>query len=161
MLWTSSEGHVFYRSGDMGKLDEDGFLYILDRRKDMIISGGFNIYAVDLEKVLLEHPAVVDVAVIGIPSDHWGETPLCLVVRKPGATTSEPEILDWANERLGKTQHLAAIEFRDELPYSSENCENPTGKNNQRPAGWGAQLRPVPLSARPRPLALRSPISPA
>jgi acyl-CoA synthetase (AMP-forming)/AMP-acid ligase II len=119
MLWTSPEGHVFYRSGDMGKLDEDGFLYILDRRKDMIISGGFNIYAVDLEKVLLEHPAVADVAVIGIPSEHWGETPLGLVVRSAGETATEEDIVTFTNGKLGKTQRLAGVEFRDELPRST------------------------------------------
>ncbi|WP_148861264.1 class I adenylate-forming enzyme family protein [Marinobacter fonticola] len=119
MLWTSPEGLAFYRSGDMGRLDTDGFLYILDRRKDMIISGGFNIYAVDLEKALLEHPAVDDAAVIGIPSEHWGETPLGLVVRRSGESACESDILDWANERLGKAQRLAGIEFRDELPRST------------------------------------------
>ncbi|MBI43636.1 class I adenylate-forming enzyme family protein [uncultured Marinobacter sp.] len=119
MLWTSPEGEVFYRSGDMGRIDEDGFIYILDRRKDMIISGGFNIYAVDLENVLLGHPAVADVAVIGIPSDRWGETPLALVVRKAGSGETEADLLDWANQRLGKTQRLAAVEFRDELPRST------------------------------------------
>ena len=119
MLWTSPEGLVFYRSGDMGRVDEEGFVYILDRRKDMIISGGFNIYAVDLEKVLLAHPAVADVAVIGIPSEQWGETPLGLVVLKPGCTEDEAEILDWANGQLGKAQRLTAIEFRPELPRST------------------------------------------
>lgn len=119
MLWTGQDGLVFYRSGDMGRLDADGFLYILDRRKDMIISGGFNIYAVDLEKVLMEHPAVADAAVIGIPSDHWGETPLGLVVRVEGRTDPEAEILEWANQRLGKTQRLAGIECREDLPRST------------------------------------------
>ncbi len=122
MLWTSAEGLVFYRSGDMGRVDEDGFVYILDRRKDMIISGGFNIYAVDLENVLLAHPAVADVAVIGIPSEQWGETPLGLVVLDPGSEGRKPgetELLDWANDQLGKAQRLAAIEFRAELPRSS------------------------------------------
>lgn len=119
MLWTSPEGLAFYRSGDMGRIDEDGFIYILDRRKDMIISGGFNIYAVDLEKTLLGHPAVADVAVIGIPSEQWGETPLALVVKAPGHPETETELLDWANHRLGKTQRLAAIEFREELPRST------------------------------------------
>ena len=119
MLWTSPEGLTFYKSGDMGLVDEDGFLFILDRRKDMIISGGFNIYAVDLEKVLLAHPAVADAAVIGIPSDHWGETPLGLVVTRPGNPVSAEEITDWANQRLGKTQRLSGIEFRDELPRST------------------------------------------
>jgi len=119
MLWTSPEGLAFYRSGDMGRIDEDGFIYILDRRKDMIISGGFNIYAVDLEKALLEHPAVADVAVIGIPSEQWGETPLALVVKTPGSPETEVELLEWANQRLGKTQRLSAVEFREELPRST------------------------------------------
>ncbi len=122
MLWKSAEGLVFYRSGDMGRVDEDGFVYILDRRKDMIISGGFNIYAVDLEKILLAHPAVADAAVIGTPSEQWGETPLGLVVLETGSggrERSEAELLSWANGQLGKTQRLAAIEFRAELPRSS------------------------------------------
>ena len=119
MLWTSPEGEVFYKSGDMGRLDEDGFLYILDRRKDMIISGGFNIYAVDLEEVLLAHPEVVDAAVIGIPSDYWGETPLGLVVRKINSRTAAADILEWANLRLGKAQRLSAVEFREELPRNT------------------------------------------
>lgn len=119
MLWTSPEGLVFYRSGDMGRIDEAGFIYILDRRKDMIISGGFNIYAVDLEKTLLEHPAVADVAVIGIPSELWGETPLALVVKRADRQETEAELMEWANQRLGKTQRLAAVEFRTELPRST------------------------------------------
>ena len=119
MLWTSPDGLTFYRSGDMGRLDDDNFLFILDRRKDMIISGGFNIYAVDLEKVLLEHPAVADAAVIGIPSDHWGETPLGLIVRKPGDNAAIKDILEWANQRLGKSQRISGLEWRDELPRST------------------------------------------
>lgn len=119
ILWTSPEGEVFYKSGDMGRLDEDGFLYILDRRKDMIISGGFNIYAVDLEKILLAHPDVSDATVIGIPSDYWGETPLGLVVIKPGTRTSAAELLEWANLRLGKAQRLSSVEFRDDLPRNT------------------------------------------
>lgn len=119
MLWESPEGDMFYRSGDMGRIDEDGFIHILDRRKDMIISGGFNIYAVDLEKVLLAHPAVDDAAVIGIPSEQWGETPLGLVVLKPGHQDSGPMILEWANGQLGKSQRISTIELREELPRST------------------------------------------
>ncbi|HCA12268.1 MAG TPA: 4-coumarate--CoA ligase, partial [Marinobacter adhaerens] len=103
----------------MGRIDEDGFIYILDRRKDMIISGGFNIYPVDLEKVLLSHPAVADATIIGIPSEHWGETPLGLVVLKPDRDETEHGILEWANTQLGKSQRLAAIEFRATLPRSA------------------------------------------
>ena len=119
MLWQSPEGEVFYRSGDMGRIDEDGFIHILDRRKDMIISGGFNIYAVDLEKALLAHPAVEDAAVIGVPSEQWGETPLGLVVLKPGRHDSATALLKWTNEQLGKSQRISAIEFREELPRST------------------------------------------
>ena len=119
MLWQSPEGETFFRTGDMGRFDEDGFLYLLDRIKDMIISGGFNIYAADLESVMTPHDDVADVAVIGIPSDRWGETPLGLVVKTPGSSLSEDELLAWANDRLGKAQRLAAIEFRDSLPRST------------------------------------------
>ncbi|WP_087720744.1 class I adenylate-forming enzyme family protein [Salinicola salarius] len=119
MLWASPEGEIFLRSGDMGRMDEDGFLYILDRRKDMIISGGFNVYPEDLEKALLAHPAVADVAVIGIPSEQWGETPLGLVVRQTNSEVSRDELLEWANAKLGKTQRLSGIEFRDTLPRST------------------------------------------
>jgi acyl-CoA synthetase (AMP-forming)/AMP-acid ligase II len=93
-------------------------LQLLDRKKDMIISGGFNVYAADLEVVLSSHEAVSDVAVIGIPSERWGETPLGLVVLKPGAGVEPPQLLAWANERLGKNQRLTAIELRDALPRS-------------------------------------------
>ncbi|PJJ87327.1 acyl-CoA synthetase (AMP-forming)/AMP-acid ligase II [Brevirhabdus pacifica] len=117
--WRSPDGLDFIRSGDMGKLDEDGFLVLLDRSKDMIISGGFNIYAVDLERVLLEHPDVVDCAVIGIPSARWGETPLGLVVARPDSGVTPKQICEWANARLGKIQRLSAVELRAELPRSS------------------------------------------
>lgn len=119
LLWTSPEGEVFYRTGDMGRLDEDGFLSLLDRRKDMIISGGFNVYAEDLEKELLKHEDVVDAAVIAIPSEQWGETPLGLIVRRAGAETSPEDIRDWTNQHLGKGQRLSGVELRDELPRST------------------------------------------
>ncbi|WP_136636380.1 class I adenylate-forming enzyme family protein [Pseudooceanicola onchidii] len=114
--WVSPDGLHFVRTGDMGRFDEDGFLHLLDRKKDMIISGGFNIYAADLEAVLRKHPAVADVAVIAVPSRQWGETPLGLVVPKGEADADE--IRDWANGQLGKTQRLSAVEFRDDLPRS-------------------------------------------
>ncbi|MCW8970217.1 MAG: AMP-binding protein [Rhodospirillales bacterium] len=120
MIWRAPDGAVFFRSGDMGRFDEDGFLFLSDRKKDMIISGGLNIYADDLEKALLEHEAVDDVAVIGVPSDQWGETPVGLVVLKPGMGDVSAEVIcDWANERLGKSQRLSCIEVRESLPRSS------------------------------------------
>lgn len=115
--WVSSEGEHFVRTGDMGRFDEDGFLHLLDRKKDMIISGGFNIYAADLEAVLRTHPDVADVAVIAIPSRDWGETPLGLVVPKSDSADAE-QIRQWTNDQLGKTQRVSAVEFRDDLPRS-------------------------------------------
>lgn len=119
LLWKSPEGEYFYRTGDMGRIDEEGFIYLLDRRKDMIISGGFNIYATDLEQALLQHPDVADVAVIGVPSEQWGETPYGLVVKRAGALIDEAGLLDWVNQRLGKTQRISGIEFRNDLPRST------------------------------------------
>jgi acyl-CoA synthetase (AMP-forming)/AMP-acid ligase II len=117
--WHDAEGNAYVRTGDYGRFDEDGFLHLLDRKKDVIISGGFNIYASDLETVLLRHEAVADAAVIGVPSERWGETPLALVVRKPGADDDPDAIADWVNARVGKTQRLSAVELRDDLPRST------------------------------------------
>ncbi|MDO8703835.1 MAG: AMP-binding protein, partial [Sulfuricaulis sp.] len=89
-----------------------------DRKKDMIISGGFNIYPSDLEAVLSEHAEVADVAVVGVPSQRWGETPLAFVVLRPGAATAAQALLAWANGKLGKVQRLAAVEIVDSLPRS-------------------------------------------
>jgi len=118
-IWRNADGDVYFRSGDMGYFDEDGFLILSDRKKDMIISGGLNIYANDLELVLLEDPDVTDVAVIGIPSKAWGETPLGLVVLKDGALRTADEICARANGSLGKSQRLSAVEIRDTLPRST------------------------------------------
>jgi acyl-CoA synthetase (AMP-forming)/AMP-acid ligase II len=85
----------------------------------MIISGGFNIYAADLEAVMTPHDAVADVAVIGVPSETWGETPLGLVVRTPGSDLAEADLLAWTNDRLGKAQRLSAIEYRRSLPRNA------------------------------------------
>jgi acyl-CoA synthetase (AMP-forming)/AMP-acid ligase II len=117
--WRDAQGRVFHRSGDVGRFDEDGFLILLDRKKDVIISGGFNVYASDLEAVLSGHPDVADVAVIGIPSQAWGETPAGMVVLHPGRTIDSEALREWANARLGKMQRLSVVEFRDELPRSS------------------------------------------
>ena len=118
-IWRNEEGEVYFRSGDMGSFDTDGFLVLSDRKKDMIISGGLNIYANDLELALLEDADVTDAAVIGVPSDAWGETPLGLVVLRMGATRTGDDILARVNARLGKSQRLSGIEVRDHLPRST------------------------------------------
>jgi long-chain acyl-CoA synthetase len=91
----------------------------MDRRKDMIISGGFNIYPSDIEAVLHEHPDVGEASVVGAPSAAWGETPVAFVVLKPGAQLDEEELRTWVNSRVGKTQRLAALRFAPSLPRSA------------------------------------------
>lgn len=117
--WFDATGKRFIRTGDVGRFDEDGFLILMDRRKDMIISGGFNIYPSDLEAELRKHPAVEDVAVTGVPSEQWGETPVAFVRRRPGAADEAAQIMAWYNARAGKTQRLAALHCIDELPRSA------------------------------------------
>jgi acyl-CoA synthetase (AMP-forming)/AMP-acid ligase II len=113
--WIDADGKQWLRTGDIGRLDEDGFLTLMDRAKDMIISGGFNIYPSDLEAVLLALPGVVEAAVVGIASDAWGETPVAFVVAPSGDAAA---LRSAANAGLGKTQRLAAVVLVDELPRS-------------------------------------------
>jgi len=117
--WFSPQGLRFIRTGDIGRFDADGFLTLFDRRKDMVISGGFNVYPSDLEAVLCGHADVAEAAVVGVPSATWGETPVGFVVLRPGSTAEPGEVLGWANERLGKTQRLAALQALGELPRSA------------------------------------------
>lgn len=117
--WYDPSGKRFIRTGDIGRFDDEGFLTLLDRKKDMIISGGFNLYPSDLEAILREHSAIADVAVVGVPSTRWGETPVAFVVRAAGAAETSEALLDWFNGRVGKTQRLARMELTDELPRSA------------------------------------------
>ncbi|MEO8124133.1 MAG: 4-coumarate--CoA ligase, partial [Burkholderiales bacterium] len=117
--WFDAEGQRFIRTGDVGRFDAEGFLTLMDRRKDMIISGGFNIYPSDLESVLREHPAVAEAAVVGVPSAQWGETPVAWVVVRGGESIDVESLRLWANAKLGKTQRIAALHFIDALPRSA------------------------------------------
>ena len=118
-LWQDAAGRDYLRSGDIGRFDADGFLVLLDRRRDLVISGGFNVYPSDLEAVLRGHPDVADVAVVGVPSREWGETPVAFVVRAASARTTPDALRRWANARLGKTQRLSAVQVVDALPRSA------------------------------------------
>jgi acyl-CoA synthetase (AMP-forming)/AMP-acid ligase II len=118
MIWQNAAGEVYFRSGDMGHFDADGFLILSDRKKDMIISGGMNIFANDLELALLADPDVTDAAVIGVPSESWGETPFGLIVLRQGTSRTLDEICAAANARLGKHQRLSGLEARETLPRS-------------------------------------------
>jgi len=134
--WHDASGKRFIRTGDVGRFDADGFLTLLDRKKDMIISGGFNIYPSDLEAVLGAHPGVAEVAVVGVPSERWGETPVAFVVPKPGAAPHAADLLAWANARLGKTQRLADLRLAAELPRSAiGKVLKRTLRDGYRPAG--------------------------
>ena len=117
--WFDDSGKRYIRTGDVGRFDSDGFLILLDRRKDLIISGGFNVYPSDLESVLREHAGIAEVAVVGVPSTRWGETPVAFVVCGPDSAIASTELLAWANARLGKLQRLHDIEFVDALPRSA------------------------------------------
>ncbi|MFC5522903.1 class I adenylate-forming enzyme family protein [Polaromonas jejuensis] len=117
--WFDRTGKRFIRTGDVGRFDADGFLTLVDRRKDMIISGGFNIYPSDIEAGLRAHPGVQDVAVIGVPSEQWGETPVAFVVRHADAAETPAQLMAWYNARAGKTQRLADLRHLDELPRSA------------------------------------------
>jgi len=117
--WTDPEGRRWLRTGDIGRVDEEGNLYLVDRKKDMILSGGQNIYPADIEAVVARHAVVRDVAVVGVPSERWGESPLAVVV---GERIDTEELVAWTNERVGKQQRLAGAVVVDELP------RNPNGK---------------------------------
>ena len=117
--WYDATGKRFIRTGDVGRFDEDGFLTLMDRRKDMIISGGFNIYPSDLETELRLHPQLAEVTVIGVPSTSWGETPVAYVVPKANTSIDATEVLNWFNQRVGKTQRLNRVLLSQELPRSA------------------------------------------
>ncbi|RBM16206.1 hypothetical protein DI005_25490 [Prauserella sp. PE36] len=110
------DGSVLSR--DMGYLDEDGYLFITDRKEDMIISGGFNVWPAEVENALVAHPAVREASVVGIPHDKWGETPMALVVLADGASASEEELIAWTREKVGPVKRVTSVRFGTELPKS-------------------------------------------
>ena len=104
-------------SGDLGYVDDDGFLYLVDRMKDMIISGGVNVYPRDIEEVVVQHPAVNEAAVFGVPDAKWGETPVATVTLKAGYETTPEALKAWINERVGaKFQRVAQVQILSEFP---------------------------------------------
>lgn len=114
--WYDESGRRYVRTGDIGRLDADGYLWLCDRKKDMIISGGYNIFPADIERVLQGHPAVFEAAVVGCASARWGETPVAFVTLCADTTASEPELREWVNSRLGKAQRVAVVRILDSLP---------------------------------------------
>ena len=106
-------------SGDLGYVDEDGFLHLVDRKKDLVISGGVNVYPRDIEEVTIQHPDVLDVAVFGVPDEHWGESPIAAVRLRPDAKADAAELRDWINERVqARYQRVREVIVCDEFPLS-------------------------------------------
>jgi len=110
--------HGWLHTGDMGYLDEDGYLFVTDRKKDLIIRGGFNVYPRDIEDLLLEHPGVGEVAVVGKPDERMGEEVVAFVVPAPGQEPSEEELIEFAGSRLAKYKRPKEIVFVPMLPKS-------------------------------------------
>jgi len=112
----------WFHTGDAGTQDEGGFYYIRDRIKDMIVSGGENIYPAELESVLAAHPAIADIAVIGVPDPQWGETVKAIVVRKPGQELTAEELIEWSRPKLAGYKRPRSVDFIELIP------RNPSGK---------------------------------
>jgi acyl-CoA synthetase (AMP-forming)/AMP-acid ligase II len=140
-FWIDPAGRRWLRSGDIGRVDAEGFLTITDRKKDMIITGGQNVYPADIEAVLIQHDNVEDCAVFGVPSERWGETPLALVVLRRADPDAAEAIREWTNAQLGKQQRLSAVEIRPSLP---RNANGKLLKRELRAPYWAA---PAPGAA--------------
>jgi acyl-CoA synthetase (AMP-forming)/AMP-acid ligase II len=130
----------WFRTGDGGRLEDEGYLVISDRKKDVIISGGENVSSIEVEDCLYQHPAVAEVAVIGVPDDRWGETVKALVVVRPGAEVSETDLIDFTRSRMAHYKCPTSVEFRDALARTA------TGKLQKfklRQPYWKGQSRQV------------------
>jgi fatty-acyl-CoA synthase len=131
----------WFHTGDMATLNEDGYFLIVDRKKDIIVSGGENISSLELEKAILAHPKVLEAGVIPIPDEKWGEVPKALVVLKPGVAATESELIEFCRTRISHYKCPRSIEFVDNLPKTA------TGKilkKDLRKKYWHGQdtLRP-------------------
>jgi acyl-CoA synthetase (AMP-forming)/AMP-acid ligase II len=155
----------------MGKVDDEGFVFVEDRIKDMIISGGENIYSPEIERVLAEHPAVMEVAIIGVPDDRWGETVKAVVSLKPDTTATADELIAYCREHLATYKCPTSVDILGALP------RNPTGKIMKRElrtavlggpgphdrltamrfAGAPCRILQPPIDARARPRPRRPP----
>jgi acyl-CoA synthetase (AMP-forming)/AMP-acid ligase II len=112
----SSSG--FWKSGDMGYMDEEGYVYLVDRKQDMIITGGYNVYAIEVENCLNGHPAVQNSAVVGIPHDFWGEAVCAMVILAQGSTASAAELIDHCKQHLARYKAPKKVAIADQLPLS-------------------------------------------
>ncbi len=109
----------WFHSGDIARMDEDGYLFIMDRKKDMILRGGFNVYPRELEEVMMTHPAVSMAAVVGVPNERLGEEVKAYVIKRPDAEVSESELVAWCKQNMADYKYPRMIEFRDDLPMTA------------------------------------------
>jgi acyl-CoA synthetase (AMP-forming)/AMP-acid ligase II len=127
-------------SGDLGLMDENGYIYLLDRKKDLIISGGNNIYPREIEEVLLKHPAVYEVAVIGVPDPLWGESVKAIVALRQGSTTTWEELIAFCQDQLASYKKPRSVEFISQLP---KNAYGKILKRELRDQYWQGQQRRI------------------
>ena len=121
---TIVDGWIY--SGDLGTIDEDGFIYVLDRKKDMIITGGLNVYSMEVESILSRHPDVAEVVVLGAPDAKWGEKVVAIVVRRKGASLTEENLIKYAKAELSAYKVPKMVEFRESIP------KTPYGKYDKK-----------------------------
>ena len=126
----------WFHTGDIAKMDEEGFVFIVDRVKDLIIRGGYNVYPREIEEVLYEHPAVAELAIVGVPHEELGEEVRAVVALKEGESATEEEIIDFAKERVAAYKYPRSVIFMDELPKTA------TGKILKRELVPKAQVSP-------------------
>lgn len=136
---TIRDGWIF--TGDMGYVDEDGYLYLVDRKKDMIDSGGMKVYPKDVEEIAGRHPAVREIAVFGVPHDKWGETPLAAVILRDGVLTTAEELRNWINERVAaRYQRVSEVVIMNDFPRSAA---GKTLKREMREPYWAARAKKI------------------
>ena len=133
------DGWIF--SGDIGHLDDEGYLYLVDRKKDMIDSGGVKVYPRDIEDIAARHPDIAEVAVFGIPHATWGETPIAAVVLKSGASAAPEELREWINERVAaRYQRVQSVVI---LPAFPRNAAGKTLKREMREPWWAGRTKKI------------------
>jgi acyl-CoA synthetase (AMP-forming)/AMP-acid ligase II len=127
-------------TGDAGKMDEEGYIYIQDRIKDMIVSGGENVYSLEVESALFAHPEVVDAAVIGIPDEKYGEAVKACIVKKEGSSLSEEQLIDFCKDKIASYKKPRSVDFISEVP---RNASGKVLKKKLREPYWAGRDRQV------------------
>ncbi len=122
----------WFRTGDLGTIDEDGFVFIVDRKKDLVIRGGFNVYPREVEEVLMRYPEVVQVAVVGLPDDTYGEEICAVIVTKEGAQVDADAVIEWSKEHLGRHKYPRSVRFVP-MPADGPERQDPQARDRPHP----------------------------